>query len=85
MKKFDHLERILDGLLVKKIYRNEVDGKKERKRQPASWEGNMREYIGKRTKEGVRGMEKAREACPDGTAWRTLYHGHSSERSSQEE
>lgn len=76
------MERMHDDRLVEEIYSSEAEGNRERKRQPASWEGKVSEYTGERTHYGVWGMGHAREMCLDKVAWRVFCHNYPPERSS---
>ncbi len=76
LKWLGHRERMEEGKMTRRIYRNEIEGGNIRRRPPVKWRYRVQEYVRERGERSLRNLEEARRECQDRERWKLFCHGH---------
>ncbi len=75
-KWFDHMERMEEGKMTRRVYMSEIEGGNVRGRHPVKWRDRVQEYVRERGEGSLRNLEQARREYQDRERWKLFCHGH---------
>ncbi len=69
LKWFDHMERMEESKMTRRVYVSEIEGANAKGRPPVKWRDRVQEYIRERGERYLRNFEQARRECLDRESW----------------